>query len=111
MIKARVDFNSRGRDGLVRGSLRRADGVFVKGDRVQLIDIEDPAMTYVALVVEVDDQGRALFDVEWETSDSVVTWFVLPTATNGGVGTAKPTRTGWTAADAANHGTTAPAYA
>lgn len=66
MTSVRVDFNSRGADGTVRGSLRRSDGPFGLGDAVELYDPAEPDMNFAAIVVRLDpDSGAALFDVDW----------------------------------------------
>ena len=66
MTKVRVDFNSRGPSGTVRGSRRRADGPFDLGDVVELYDPDEPDRSFAATVVGLDpDSGAAHFDVDW----------------------------------------------
>jgi hypothetical protein len=68
----RVDFNSRGQDGTVRGSQRRADAPLAVGAAVELFDPAEPEMTFHATVAELDaDSGRALFAVDWVPAASV----------------------------------------
>lgn len=72
MTRVRVDFNSRGQDGTVRGSQSRADGLLRVGDIVDLYDPEEPEMNFQARVVELDpDTGRARFAVDWIPAASV----------------------------------------
>ncbi len=69
MTRVRVDFNSRGPGGLVRGSRRRADGELAEGERVELYDPDEADMVFSARVVRLDaEEGTALFDVDWETA-------------------------------------------
>ncbi len=73
MTRVRVDFNSRGPNGLVRGSRRRADGDVVVGDLVEVYDPDEDDMRFSARVVSVDpDTGLALFDVQWEQQEPVL---------------------------------------
>lgn len=66
MTRVRVDFNSRGPLGTVRGSLRRSDVPFAFGDAVEVYDPDEPDMSFAAIVVGLDpDSGAALFDVDW----------------------------------------------
>ncbi|HZJ04615.1 MAG TPA: hypothetical protein VFD59_03990 [Nocardioidaceae bacterium] len=66
MISVRVDFNSRGRDGLVKASQRRAQEPVHVGDHVLAVD-PDEGMSFDARVAEVDDDtGRILLEVDWE---------------------------------------------
>ena len=68
MINVKVDFNARGRDGLVKASQRRADGLLGVGDQVLAVD-PDEDMSFAAEVAEVDaGTGRVLLDVRWEQS-------------------------------------------
>ena len=63
MTSINVDFNSRGPNGTVRGSLRRAAGAQV-GDRVELVDDET---RFPARVADIDEaNGRVLYEVDWE---------------------------------------------
>jgi hypothetical protein len=69
MTRVRVDFNSRGPGGLVRGSRRRADADLVEGDRVELYDPDEEDMVFFARVAKVDPEtGKALFEVEWDAA-------------------------------------------
>lgn len=62
MIKVRVDFNSRGPNGTLRGSQRRASGDLVVGSEVELTDPEEPDLKLAAVVSSLDAaSGRALF--------------------------------------------------
>ena len=61
-----VDFNARGRGGLVKVSRRRADGNFSVGDDVVLYDSDETDMQYTATIVFVDDQGRGWAQVHWQ---------------------------------------------
>lgn len=80
MIRIDVDYNARGRDGLVKVSRRRADGDFVAGDVVELYDASDPDMTFQGRIEYVDAAGRGVARVEWADavpstgSTVVVTW-------------------------------------
>lgn len=67
MIHVRVDFNSRGRDGLVRGSVRRASGPVEEGEKVIAAD-EDEDMIFLASVVQIEDSGRLWLEVDWDAS-------------------------------------------
>ena len=68
MIEVRVDFNSRGRGGMVRASQRRADGFLIQGDKVLAVD-NDEGMSYIAIVDTVDNEtGRVWLDVQWSAS-------------------------------------------
>lgn len=65
MTKVKVDFNSRGPRGWVRGSERRADGPLSLDDIVTLFD-PDEHMEYEARVAEKDpESGRVFFEVFW----------------------------------------------
>lgn len=66
MTEIKVDFNSRGAHGRVRGSLRRAGNVRV-GDSVVLLDAEE-GMRFDAVVAAIDGQ-RVEYDVEWVPAD------------------------------------------
>lgn len=67
MTRVRVDFNSRGKNGTVRGSQRLADGPIDIGDRVTLYDPAEDDMWFEATVVDLDEgTGRAVFAVDWE---------------------------------------------
>ena len=65
MTTVKVDFNSRGPHGWVRGSQRRADGPLDVNQVVTLVDADED-MQYGARVAEVDlATGRVFFDVHW----------------------------------------------
>ncbi|MGI8535107.1 MAG: hypothetical protein ACR2K2_01160 [Mycobacteriales bacterium] len=71
MTRVRVDFNSRGADGTVRGSQRRADGELEVGLEVELYDPEEPDMTFQATVVDYDPAtGLARFEVSWASAEA-----------------------------------------
>lgn len=71
MTKIRVDFNRRGRDGLVIGSIKRAEGELAVGDVVEAYQPDDD-LSFGATVVEVDDRGRVFLDMKWEREAPVV---------------------------------------
>lgn len=63
-----VDFNARGRDGLVKASRRRADGPLGVGDKVVAVD-PDEGMEFDAEVDSIDDTtGRVYLRVHWQAS-------------------------------------------
>lgn len=67
MTRMRVDFNSRGPEGTVRGSRSRADGPVEVGDSIEIYDPAEPDMVYEGKVVDLDpDTGRLLVAVYWE---------------------------------------------
>lgn len=71
MTRVRVDFNSRGADGTIRGSQRRADGPLEVDAAVELYDPAEPDMNFEATVATFDAAtGRALFAVRWEPAAS-----------------------------------------
>lgn len=73
MTRVRVDFNSRGPEGTVRGSRRRADGDFKIGDTVELFDPAEESMAFAATVADLDaETGKALFRVAWEPAPQTV---------------------------------------
>src|SRR4051794_292078 len=66
MNKIRVDFNSLGRGGMVRASVRRADQAPTPGERVVAVD-PDEGMEFAATVESVDQvTGSVWLVVEWE---------------------------------------------
>lgn len=71
MIQLRVDFNARGRGGLVKASLARTDAPLRPGDWVLAID-PDEDMQFDAQVREVDEQtGKVYLDILWEPAACV----------------------------------------
>lgn len=79
MISVRVDFNSRGRGGLVRASMRRADAPIQEGEKVCAVDY-DEHMAYVAVVAQIEPSGRVWLDVDWHASSP--SWMAI-TQTSG----------------------------
>lgn len=71
MIKVRVDFNARGRGGLVKTSLQRIGPVHV-GDRVLACDPAED-LEFEAEVREVDEAtGKVYLEVLWQNAADAV---------------------------------------
>jgi hypothetical protein len=66
VTRIKVDFNSVGRDGMIKGSRRRADGDVHLGDTVGLFDPGEPGMIFDAVVESVSEDGGLLLRVRWE---------------------------------------------
>ena len=67
MTRMSVDFNAIVRDGLIKGSAKRADGRIEVGMPVELFDAGEPGMEFDADVVEYDPvTGKTLLRVHWE---------------------------------------------
>ena len=70
MITVQVDFNSRARNGLVKASLRSADGPVEVGDRVIAADRAE-GLEFEATVHSIDDEtGHLYLQPSWESAPS-----------------------------------------
>lgn len=77
MKQVRVDFNARGPHGLVKASLRRANGPLVEGQKVLAVD-PDEDLRFVAVVASIDPASqRVWLDVDWLASPPVVLDWVI----------------------------------
>jgi hypothetical protein len=84
MTRVDVDFNSIGRDGLIKASPRRVDGPVSLGDTVEVYDSSEPDMSYQGTIEEIQPSGRILIRVAWEPAycHAMVHYATLPAIVN-----------------------------